>query len=63
VLRNPWGINFSTGILASLAQAGAYLPATVNTPITLGPGSTRGIFAIENSAFNTYFGGFGWVKY
>lgn len=63
VLRNPWGINFNTGILASLAQAGAYQPLNVTSAITLGPASTKGIFAIENAAFNTYFGGFGWVKY
>jgi hypothetical protein len=63
VLRNPWGIAFNTGILASLAQSGAYQPSTINSAITLGNNSTLGIFALENSAFNSYFAGFGWVRY
>ena len=62
VLRNPWG-TLQYRDPASLAQAGAYQPLNVTPRLLSALVPQKGIFAIENAAFNTYFGGFGWVKY
>ena len=60
VLRNPWGIPFSTKDYGWLAQ-GNYYPPGLDQAITLGPASDRGIFGLRNGVFWTYFAGFGWV--
>jgi hypothetical protein len=61
ILRNPWGNDFNTNILADLAQGGSYQHTNMTSAQPLGPSSTMGIFAINNNAFKTYFAGFGWV--
>ncbi|MGB9177456.1 MAG: hypothetical protein WCB46_12095, partial [Methanoregula sp.] len=62
VLRNPWGIPFATFGLPLLAQGGGYCPPGLDQGISLGPATTNGIFGLKDTAFKTYFGGFGWVQ-
>ncbi|MGB9177454.1 MAG: hypothetical protein WCB46_12085 [Methanoregula sp.] len=71
VLRNPWGIEIDmskidANLLPSLAQGGqqgdGYCPPGLDKEIIFGTTSPHGIFGLNDTAFKTYFGGFGWAQ-